>query len=376
MNRHWSWWAWLLGVLTIFCVSVGMEKECQAVEANFTAVPVLPDNQAAETAGYFDLSVKAGEKQTLSIQLSNQSTKEQTLHMEVTNAVTSDVGTIDYTADLDRIGPSLSVPLTSLIKGPKEVKLKAKESQTVEFELSVPKQSFNGVILGGIYFKPKEDDPSNQDAQGVQIQTIYSRLIAVRLQESDKKVTPELQLTDVKPNVIEDGRVFLATIQNTQPVIVEDLSIEANIYTKGEEDTPVYTAKGDGMRMAPDSVFAYRIFIGDQSFDQGSYVLRLTAQSAGKTWHLDKEFKVSRKDAARLNQLVLMDDESAAAKGTFVWWFFGIVGLLLLLGTGVFFAWRKQPKVQSWQRWLQGKLKRRPAHETSKKRRKKKRKPK
>lgn len=89
MNRHWSWWAWLLGVLTIFSVSVGMEKECQAVEANFTAVPVLPDNQAAETTGYFDLSVKAGEKQTLSIQLSNQSTKEQTLHMEVTNAVTS-----------------------------------------------------------------------------------------------------------------------------------------------------------------------------------------------------------------------------------------------------------------------------------------------
>lgn len=84
-------------------------------EVPISVKAILPDNQIAKDAGYYDLKVKQGEKQELSFQLYNQGEKDATVNIEINPAYTGDGGSFVYTEDDTNKDSSLKFPYPVLL---------------------------------------------------------------------------------------------------------------------------------------------------------------------------------------------------------------------------------------------------------------------
>ena len=58
---------------------------------------------------------------------------------------------------------------SKIAKMPKETKVPANGAVTVDVNLEMPSESFDGVILGGLYFKEKEDEASKKNKRAYKL---------------------------------------------------------------------------------------------------------------------------------------------------------------------------------------------------------------
>ena len=96
----------------------------------------------------------------------------------------------------------------------------------------MPNESFDGVILGGLYFKEKENDKEKKSAKEVQIENKYAYAIGVVLRETDAQVKPDMKLNEVKPGQVNARNVVTANLQNIKPAMLKNLSVDAKVYTE------------------------------------------------------------------------------------------------------------------------------------------------
>ena len=81
----------------------------------------------------------------------------------------------------------LKIPFSKIAKVKKETKIPAKSTITLDVNVEMPNESFDGVILGGLYFKEKENDKEKKSAKEVQIENKYAYAIGVVLRKRTPK---------------------------------------------------------------------------------------------------------------------------------------------------------------------------------------------
>src|SRR5699024_9061006 len=175
-----------------------------------------------------------------------------------------------------------------------EVEVPAGESRKVSAELEMPEESFDGIILGGFYFE--KDTEEEAENEGVNIDNKYSYVIGVQLSQNDDDVEPELSLESVTPELTDYRTSVVATIQNKQPVIMEDLTIEAKVNEENEEK-PIQEVKDNNFKMAPNSDLSYTIDWEDRSLEAGDYILHLTAEDKNDQWEWEEPFTIEKEEA-------------------------------------------------------------------------------
>ncbi|MEH7612575.1 DUF916 and DUF3324 domain-containing protein [Gottfriedia acidiceleris] len=310
---------------------------------DFSVKAIIPTNQIDHLKSYFDLKMSPGQKQDLKIEVFNNSKKEETIQGNITFATTNDNGLIDYTEsnskDADK---SLKYPLTSLIKEPqKEVVIPPGKSKVVSFSITMPKDEYDGVILGAAHFKKKiEETEKSSKSESINIKNEYAYVVGIKLSENTKEVEPDLHLLDIKPKLVNYRTAIAATIQNSESSIVKDMSIDAQIFKKGSNKV-LYSSKKAEMSMAPNSIFDYAIDLNNNPFEPGTYRLKMKAISGTQVWEWDELFTIG-KEATDLN------NKAVEIKNNHFWYYIG-GGLLLLIGIIwlIVFLKRKKEKEQS-----------------------------
>ena len=97
----------------------------------------------------------------------------------------------------------------------------------------MPNESFDGVILGGLYFKEKENDKEKKSAKEVQIENKYAYAIGVVLRETDAQVKPDMKLNEVKPGQVNARNVVTANLQNIKASNVKEFKCRCkSLYRK------------------------------------------------------------------------------------------------------------------------------------------------
>src|SRR5699024_5588679 len=159
-----------------------------------------PDNQRNQDATYFDLRMKWNKKKTIQVKVSNSRKETIKIKPTIHNAEKNRNGIIDYSGDSKQIDSSLKIPLSSIVElKDKEITIKKGEQKVVKADIKMPSDTFNGVILGGIHFEKVTDNEDDADGeQGVQIQNKYAYVVGIQLSETDKKIKPNLKLTEIK----------------------------------------------------------------------------------------------------------------------------------------------------------------------------------
>ncbi len=317
----------LIGLALFFFFS----ESVSADGSNFTVKPVMPENQVGETTGYFDLKVNPLGTQVLEVELTNLSEEETTVEVAVSRATTSDAGSVQYSPSEKKEDNSVMFSFDDLVTYEKEVILAPKSTILYPIQLTMPAEMFDGIVLAGIEFKEK-DAQKEADSSKEQLQLVnkYSYEVAIQLNETENDVSAELQLTKAKAGHINYRNAVKATLQNPQPLPLTDLTVTGKVYQeKGNKVLHEQTATG--MTVAPNSTFDFGIPWENEAFKSGSYRLELTAKSAEGEWSFTKVFKITSKEAEKLNE------EAVELETTRIWPYVLLaIGALLFVGVIVF----------------------------------------
>ncbi|PQC31517.1 cell surface protein [Enterococcus mundtii] len=362
--------------LTMFVMVMTMVIGGNVVQANefqFSMTPVLPENQAEEVS-YFDLLMTPGQKQTIHVLLDNSTDKVVTVEANVASATTNINGVVEYSPSENEIDKTLKYDLADHVKMPKEVALQPNSQTDVAIEVTMPSETFDGVIAGGLTFKQKssETDTSSTDKKGVSLKNEFSYVEALLLQQTKTKVAPSLTLNHVAPSQVNARNVINANLQNSEMGYLNQMKVDATV-TNVDDPSMTFTSVKEMMQMAPNTNFDYPIAISNQGMldsgnpsqpmkagtyhlvmdvygqkdPSGEYV-QTEKDAEGKDtdvhyaykWHFEKDFTISAEKAKELNAKDVTIEKSNT------WLYFLIGGILLALLAFILFfiLWKRRKK--------------------------------
>lgn len=325
----------------ILFFSLFLAHPASANEMGFSVRAILPENQVTAEHSYFDLKMTPGQTQTIQVELTNDTEREIEVAIAANPAITNGNGVVEYTNENPALDPTLKTSFSKIASVEPTIILPAKAVKVADIQLKMPVESYDGVILGGLYFIEKNNAESTSQAQNVQIDNKFSYTVGVLLTETDKKVEPDLKLNDVSASQTLGRNVILANLQNPEAALLSNLRIESKVY-KGKEKSPLYEQVTDELRMAPNSNFDYSIDMKEEFFEPGDYRVDIVAISNGKTWHLSKEFEIKAKDAKEYNDQTAYKDKRP--KTDMTPYFIGGGVMLVLFVGGAFWLGKRSSK--------------------------------
>ena len=312
----------------------------KASELNFSVNAVIPDNQIDKEKSYFDLKVTPGENQKLIVKLRNTTDKEIVINPHIQSAKTNKNGVIDYTPNKIKKDDTLKIAMEDVAKVPEEVTVPPQSEKDLTIEVTMPKDKFDGIILGGIYLK--EDTSKNKEddkEKDVAIKNEYSYVVALQMRQNDNKVKPMLHMNEVNPETQNARNVIVANIQNSEPMIISKLKIDATVNKKGSKDN-LAILKKENLQVAPNSNFNIAVPLEGEKLEAGTYILNMKAESAGKEWQFKKEFSISADKATTMNEKdVTLEKETP----TMLYIFLG-VAFLIVIAVVIYFIIRRNKR--------------------------------
>lgn len=179
---------------------------------------------------------------------------------------------------------------SEIAKMPKEIILPKKSTKIVEDVVEIPKESFDGYVLGGLYFEQKED--KEEKSQGaLAVGNRFSYVVGVLMSETDQEIKPELALNDVKATQITGNNAVIMNIQNKKPAMIKKLQLDVKLYYENETK-PRYENHQESLTMAPNTNFNYKIDLKEQPFVSGNYTVKIKANDGYKDWSWERKFEI------------------------------------------------------------------------------------
>lgn len=319
-----------LGLLYIIISIFVLPIKGHAEIGDISVQAILPENQHNKDVSYYDLRVNPGDVQDVELAISNVGDKEQTVTVDVTDARTGRNGDFDYSVDKEyKKDSSLSTGLTDIASAPKTVTIPPKGTTKIPIHLELPKESFDGMVLGGIVVtQAKEETDTKKQKSGMQIENTVSLIVGMKLTETDNPVKAELNFIGAKASQDGGKNQGEITLQNKMPINLEKIDYTAKIYKKGKQDV-LHERSVSDYRFAPNSSFIFPVSWENEPFESGMYQVDMTAKSkeTGQEWHWNEEFEITADDAKKLN------DKAIDLKKAPLWPYIviGIIVLLVLL---------------------------------------------
>ncbi|MGE7917212.1 DUF916 and DUF3324 domain-containing protein [Lysinibacillus xylanilyticus] len=336
-NTLWT----LFGILIVSLV--WLTPFVSASEFNFGVYTVIPDNQIDKQKSYFNLKMEPNQKQTLTIQLKNDTGEDVVIEPIIHSATTNINGVVEYGPTSAERDSSLPYELGDLIQTEKEITIPAKGSKDLQLNVTMPEEEFDGILAGGITLEEKKTTSKNTEetTQGVSIENRYAYVVGITLQETNEIVKQDLQLHDIKAGQVNARNVINATLQNPTATYLNRFEVDAEVTKKGKTEV-LYKSEKQDMQMAPNSNFEYPISLNGEKFKSGTYTLQVKAKSSEESWEFEKDFTIKGEEVKQFNAT----DVSIEGPNYIAY----LVGLLILLVAGlllfIFYSKKKQKKQQ------------------------------
>ncbi|OTN84014.1 hypothetical protein A5819_003564 [Enterococcus sp. 7E2_DIV0204] len=267
----------------------------------FTYSINYPDNQVDKELGYYKLKMISGQKQQLEIALSNPSDEKVTIDVKINGAKTNQNGVIEYGDSTIKSDPSLKFDFMDIVKAPESVELAPGETKNVELMVEMPETGYDGVIAGGIQLMRAGQADKQNDGSGSMVINQYAYVIAMLLQETDTKVTPDLSLNSVQAGQTNYRNTIFVNFSNVMAAYLDNMTVEVQLTQKGKE-TVLYERKQTAMRMAPNSFIDFPISMNGERMVPGDYEANILVTSGEKKWSWKESFKITNEDANKFNE--------------------------------------------------------------------------
>ncbi|WP_208559714.1 DUF916 and DUF3324 domain-containing protein [Marinilactibacillus kalidii] len=331
-----------IGFLTLLLMMIFFSTS-DNVQANedmlgFYIDPIFPDSQVEDSNSYFDLNIEPGEEETLEVKVRNATSDVRNIEISSHTAFTNVHGVVEYGKTDENPDSSLSHKIEEVLEVPEQIELKGNEEKIISIPLKMPKESFEGVMAGGLRVQEVSDkELEDASEEGLAIKNKFSYVIGIVISNNRSFIEPDLTLQDVFADQLNYRNVISATIQNYTPTFVNKLAVDAKVKRAGEEDI-LYKAQNEDMQMAPNSHFDFPISLEGDRFKSGDYVLDMTARSGENEWTWQEEFTIEADTARSFNR------EDVTIDSGISWWVLGTVLLICVLTSLVIYLFWKNKK--------------------------------
>lgn len=303
------------------------------------------DNRASDQS-FFDLILEPGQKQTVTVTLKNDTNRQMTVEQEVSSATTNINGVVEYSPNNIEADKSLRFNYDDLVQTEQEIVLAPHSEKTINIDLQMPEEHFDGQLVGGLTYREKIDEeeaiPENQE--GLAVTNRFAFVIALLMRQNKVAVEPDLKLHDVGPGQVNYRNVINANLQNPAMTFLNRMHVNAKV--QGIDNPEIeYSVNRDRMQMAPNTNFDFPISLEGQPLRPGRYRMTMTVNgvqddqgdytaenSEGEEityrheWQFEREFTITAEKADELNERdVTLEPEDR------LWLKWLLVGLLLLL---------------------------------------------
>lgn len=290
-----------------------------AAELNFSVEAEIPENQLDKDKTYFDLLMKPDSRQEIVIKLGNSTNKNVTVIPQISNATTNSNGVVEYSPSknkLDRSAPTSIKETVTIDAKQKEIDIPAYGETKLKLSVKMPKQSFSGVVAGGITLKekPKEASKMKED-QGMALDNEYAYSIAVLLREDEEVAKPSLILKSVTPGQLNYRNTIFTALTNPEARYINAVSVEAVITKKGTKEV-IYKSNQEDMQIAPNTTFNYPIKLNGKKLVAGKYTVTMDVKGSNQSWKFLKDFDITQDKAKEFNEadVSIEKDESYLIK--------------------------------------------------------------
>lgn len=348
-----------IGIIIFGVFLLGQISGAAADGVNFSVDPQLPSDQKDQNLGYFDLFMKPGESQEVTIKLSNTTNKEVTVDTTFSNATTADSGLAVYLPPVKENDPSLKYNISDYVQFDKHIKIPAQSNIDVNAKIMMPKEEFQGVMAGGFTFKQdtgETDKETTSKNTSVSVKNEYRYVVALVMRQSEKEVAPSLKLNKIEAGQVNNRNIIKANLQNYEMSYLNQLNVSSKITSQADKSVS-YSYNNANMQMAPNSNFdlsipvskqgdlssgtskplapgkyhAYIEAYGEKSED-GKYVKEVEGKNVHYKyrWILEKDFEVTDTEAKKLNK----SDPTVEKNNSTNWVMIiglGIIALLLVI---------------------------------------------
>lgn len=300
-------------IITFVFLALGnpsLSNAATAPEGNFGVKAVLPENQIDKNLGYFDLLVTPKQEQTLDVVLSNSAKNTRTFEVSVNSAVTSDGGTIDYgqkDAKLDKTIPFDTREAVTVEHS--EYQVPGKSDITIPIKVQLPDTQFKGRVLAGVHVSPKDEEKTKQSTEGnsVSIKNKIGYNLAIVLQQSQEKVSPDLKMLESKVAAINAAPNIQLHFQNPASTIISDLVFKSKVYLN---DKLYLENTSNPYLVAPNTNFHLNLDLNKTKAEPGNYRLEVTAKdNKDHTWRFTQSFTVKKEAADTVNKHSILPKE-------------------------------------------------------------------
>ncbi len=294
-------------------------------EADFTVQAVLPENQVNQNVSYFDLLMEPGDEQTLEVVLTNKTDKPVDVQVEAITASTNRNGIIDYSTPnisdetMEVVFSEIANVLTP------NLTIDPLSSTTAQVEITMPKEEYDGIVLGGIVVT---GDPEDGQGEGTSIVNQFSYVIGTQLTETDKTVNPDFELASVSPDVVDFLPALVAELRNTNSQIVKDATVSVELYRGSNQNTLIAEYNKGNIDVAPNSIFPLTLYLENGELTAGKYSGRILLEHEGEEWEFEFGFEISEDEAKSLedNSIITYPEETDSQMVLYV-----IIGILILV---------------------------------------------
>lgn len=315
-----------------------------AASAGYAITPVYPTNQVGAERGFFNLVVKPGTQQQVSVKLVNMEDKDRTIQFQLNTASTSDAGSLVYTLQKSKIPKDNTIEkyISDFVPKPsvQNVKIKAKTAGYVNFLLDIPKSGWKGYVLGGIFATPVGENTQTTTVKGTLLKQQFGLTIPVAMRTDANYAGPlKLRLNAIRPKMLPGDKNLGVAIntQNVNPAYTQgDLNIDARISRKGSK-TVIHSKKVSGTSFAPNSNYDFGVSWDGKPLEPGKYHLSWKSNIGGvQNWNFERDFTISNADAQRLNN-------QAGFKPNYLWlWIILAILLVVLIIVIAYYYGRKK----------------------------------
>lgn len=285
-----------IGLLAVCSLNVKADSVSQT---GFTFNIIYPDNQQSQK-GYFDLKMKPGAKQTVELEVHNPDKKEITVLISLNSAKTNANGMIDYLDNSIKEDKSVVHHFEKIVTGPKKVKVKGKKTAKVKLTISMPKENYDGVILGGIILEKEETSKKERPVETTQVSNRYNYAVAMVLKETDVTLEPELSFNHISvENKVNTSRIDI-NFSNTVADFLNEMTVEVQISKKGSGGV-LYETKKAHLRMAPNTLIDFPFEV-NEALTYEAYEAHILVTAENKAWEWTEEFKVTPQKQKSVNE--------------------------------------------------------------------------
>lgn len=309
-------------------------------EVNFSVKAIIPENQIEKRQTYFDLRMQPGDTQDLQIQIFNNGDKPLHVRVAANSASTNPGGLIDYIRP-DIRDESMKVAFSEIATvREKTITVPPASSSFATVFLAMPNESFDGIVLGGIVVTKIEDQSDTRAQQGaLGVVNEFSYVVAAKLSMTDTPVEPEFHLKNVEPRLVNYKTAVVAVLRNSQPVLVKNMTISAQVF-QGDATTPLHELSKSDIDVAPNSSFEFTMDWANSRLIPGDYRLLMSATYEDKEWNWEESFNISSETSETIN------DEAVALASNptsiSIYWVIGLCAVIVLLLVIIFTRSRKR----------------------------------